>query len=526
MARRPRELPSTLAEAFGVLRSDYAAAKTSRFRRTRNVPVMGAPGDYHYRSESDYLRIMEYARDMDRNDVIVGATVDTAVLNTLQGGFQLDPATGDDVLDAALWARWDAWASDAERCDLAGEHAFHDLEGLAFRNMLIDGDHWALPNADTGALQMVEAHRVRTPTGTTRNVVNGVLLDDRRRRVEVWFTKQDVDPLRPVRLVAEIQPIPVRDRDGHRQVFQVYHPKRVSQTRGVSALAPIFDHLGMFEDINFAKLVQQQIVSCFAIFRQREMGIGDGATDLVTGAGSTETMSDGRSRTLEGIAPGMVVTGDPGERLEGFSPNIPNAEFFEHMKLILTLIGINLGLPLVLVMKDASETNFSGWRGAVDQARMGFRNNQQALARRFHRPVYHWKVREWALEDRALARRLAEDPENTLRHKWNFPTWPYIEPLKDASADLLRMRNALSSPRRIQAERGRDWEEVAEEIVQDNVYAIRLAKAAATELNAEFPDEPVHWREVLSLPTPDGVTVAVGGGSGDGGGRPDDTEGA
>jgi len=129
---------------------------------------------------------------------------------------------------------------------------------------------------------------------------------------------------------------------------------------------------------DWQKLVQQQVVSCFAIFRERSID-NDSEEDVATGELSTEQLADGTSRTLEGIAPGMELTGRPGEKLQGFSPNVPNAEFFQHVRLILTLVGVNLGLPLCIVMLDGSETNFSGWRGALDQAKMGFRHNQRWL---------------------------------------------------------------------------------------------------------------------------------------------------
>jgi len=84
MRRAPIQNP-TLAETFDEIRADYAAAKSSRFRRHRSgVPTSGAHADYHYRSESDYLRLMEWARDFDRNDVLVGSLLDRCCHNTVQ----------------------------------------------------------------------------------------------------------------------------------------------------------------------------------------------------------------------------------------------------------------------------------------------------------------------------------------------------------------------------------------------------------------------------------------------------------
>lgn len=491
------------------LRADYTAARASRYRRRRNVPGGGSGADYHYRSEGDYLRVLEYARDMDRNDCIVGQTVDRAVVNAIQQGFTPDPQTGDETLNKDLLARWYGWADDADECDLAGEMCFYDFEQLVYRASLVDGDTFPLPTT-AGALQVIEGHRCRTPSGTKKNVVHGVRLDEFRRRVEYWFTRDDVDPTQSVKRVGDVYTVPARDDEGRRQVFHVFNPKRISQTRGVSALAPVFDVLGMFEDINFAKLVQQQTVSAFAVFRQRASDFAGGMPGA-TGEEETTSLGDsgGNSMTTMGVRPGEIIYGQPGEELKGFSPNVPNAEFFEHVKLILTLIGVNLGLPLALVTLDASQTNFSGWRGAVDQARMGFKRNQKWLIAKFHRPVWRWKVGQWAAEDPAL--RAAGERIDIYAHRWKEPRWPYIQPLDDAGAQLLRVRNALTSPRRIQAEQGADWDEVADELVADNAAAIRKAKTVAQEINDEFDDgQPVHWRELISLPAPEGLIVNLG----------------
>jgi lambda family phage portal protein len=501
----------TLNESFAELRSDYNAARSSRFRRRRTgVSPMGSGADYHYRSEADYLRMMEQARDMDRNDAIAGPVLDRAKLNAIQDGFTLDVDTGDEVLDEELAARWQAWCEDPDECDLAGEFTFYDLEQLIYRSALLDGDCFVLPQKE-GSLQVVEAHRCRTPKRTERNVVHGVLLDANRRRKQYWFTKDDIDPLAPLVKVSDIVAYEARSRDGQKQVLHVADPRRLTQTRGITAFAPIFDALAMIEDINFAKLVQQQVVSCFAIFRQLEIDFKGSAREQRGPVDSTSTHADGASRRLEGIGPGMEIVGRPGEKLQGFSPAVPNAEYFDHVKLILTLVGVNLGLPLILVTLDASETNFSGWRGAFDQAKLGFRRNQKWLVSRFHRPVYRWKVRQWGADDPAIAAAAERDGIDIFGHRWNSPTWPYIEPLSDSQANLLRERSGQISPRRLQGESGREFKQIAKETVDDNAYRIGLAIEAANKLNAGNSDkeQKVHWRELVSLPTPEGVQIAL-----------------
>lgn len=511
MSRRRDNPVGNLIQSFADIRSDYSATRPSKFRRNRTgLPAMGSGADYHLRNDTSWLKALEYARDLDRNDSVIGPMLDRATDSTIQDGIDPDPMTGDEKLDAELLARWYDWSEDPEQCDITGEQSFDSMEWNLFRQgFLVDGDMVALLTRE-GKLQLVEAHRIRKPSNTKQNVVNGVLLDGNRRRLEYWITKEDINPNAPLKNVADVIKVPVRDAEGERVLCHVYHPKRITQTRGVSALWPMLDAAGMFEDINFAAMIKQQISACFAVFHEQALGI-DAPGDTQIGDRSTETMGGGGTRTLESITPGMRIIGKPGEKLSGFSPNVPGTDFFPHMKLILTQLSINLGLPLCVAMLDASETNFSGFRGAVDQARLGFRRNQRAIRDKFHRPVYLWKIRDWMQEDGALRRAAERKKIDIYSHNWKFPSWPYIDPYKDATADTVRLKGSHISPRRMQAERGREWRETANEFVEDCALAITLAKQKAAELNQLFPDDPVpvQWRDLINLPTGDGITLKL-----------------
>lgn len=522
MAFRLRQELSSTAEAFEGARSDYNAARSSRFRRRRTgVSASGSGADYHYRSESDYLRVLEQARDMDRNDSVIGQAITRATTNAIQDGITVDPQTGDDELDDRLEAKWNEWAGDPAQCDIQQERDFHQLEHAALRATFADGDIVALGIRDSrttpsGPLQMIEAHRLRTPTQAMRadsdiNLVHGFELDQRRRRVAVRITRDDIDPLSALGRLDQTQRFPIRDADGRRQIFHVYDPKRVTQTRGVSALAPVFDDAGMFEDINFAKMVQGQVVSCIAILRTRGATWQAPAGSEQRGTRTTETRGDGTQRIVEGIAPGMEVFGEPGETLNGFSPNVPNPEYFEHARLMLTLIGINLGLPLILLLLDGSETNFSGWRGALDQAKLGFRHNQKWLVSRFHRPIYTWKVKQWLDRDVALARLAQREGVNVFGHAWKTPGWPYIEPMKDAMADDLRTTRNLISQRRRFAERGLDFFQVGREIIEDRAFLIKTAWEQKELLQKACPGLEIDFRELAYGHATAGITYSYGG---------------
>lgn len=499
--------PRNIAKIFDAIRADYDATKQSRFiRRRAGVAPQGGNADYHFRTEVKYYDLIEQARDMDRNDGLVGTLADRRVDNIVQQGFSLDTKTGDKVLDEELWNRWQTFANDPELCDIAGELCFHEIERLACRAESIDGDIVVVGTED-GPLQTIEAHAIQTST-KIENTFLGVTRNQYGRR-EQYHVRYDLNEFGNK---SESQPIDVRNDEGIRQLFHVYNPKRVNATRGVTQLAPVFSLSGMLEDINFAKLVQQQIVSCFAIFRKLAAGTQDlPSVDGIYGEPSTENIPpNGGTRQLEGIAPGMEIVGRAGEELTGFSPAVPNSEYFQQVRLILQIIGVNFGLPLCLVLMDGSETNFSGWRGAVDEARKGFVADQENLVRRLHKPVYQWWLNREISLDNSLKKASRRDGIVIDGHKWNLPTWSYIEPVADAEGDLKQLQGALTSPRRMHAARGKDWETISDEIIEDNSYAIERAQKQADKINEAFPNGPMlTWRDFIPLPMQVGATIAM-----------------
>lgn len=500
-----RAKPIGITRAFQDMRADYDAAKASRFvRRLSGVNPMGSGADYHYRNESDYLKLMERARDLDRNDPIIPQVVTRIVGEIIQDGINPDPQTGDPAIDADQKARWRAWADNPVACHSAHKLPFNTgIEELGLRSIIVDGDVMFLPLV-TGELEPVEAHRCRTPNGTKQNVVNGILQDGNRKNLEYWFTRDDIDPLASLQFVRDMQRYPATDAEGNPSVFHCYLPKRFSQTRGVTAFAPIMDFAGMHGDIQFATLVKQQVAACFAILRSRQLGFegGEGGAGSLGGETTTEALSTGQTRTIQGMSPGLFVEGAPGELLSGFSPNIPSPEYVQHITMILMILAVNLGVPRSMLLLDSSNTNFSGMRGEVGQARGGFRRIRRAYIAQLHRPTYLWKTRQWAMTDAALRNASKRSDVDIFAHRWNAPEWDYIEPLNDAKADTERLDNWLSSPRRIHAEGGREWEEVFPEIIEDRTAIITAAIIAADAINGKYPKAEVNWREVAGLDRP------------------------
>ncbi len=161
-------------------------------------------------------------------------------------------------------------------------------------------------------------------------------------------------------------------------------------------------------------------------------------------------------------------------------PTLPGLQFFEHSNMLLGILAVNLDLPLCVFLLDASETSYSGFRGAIDQARQRWREIQSWMMGSFHRPVYEWKVRQWAVTDSAL--RKAVERADELR--------------ASLVAAARWCRHALRRRPRLTASNG--WK-AAVRSVGNGISRIRIPWCGILSL----PEETVHFQAV-----PHGATEA------------------
>jgi capsid protein len=513
------ELPSAFAQAYQDYRSDWAIGGTGPYLPSpRGVQLMGGGADYHYRDETKFFRAIERAREYDRNNMIVGQAINRLTANLVQDGFTVDPSTGDTGIDTELKDDWYNWCADPSRCDSEGERTFYDFELLTQRTIPVDGDTFCITGPD-GRLQFIEAHRCRRPTRSkSKNCIHGVNLNARTaRRISYFFAKEDVDPFSTL-LLKDIEEVPARDAAGEKQVLHLYDANRFSQRRGVTVFAPVALPIHYHDDIQFANLVAAQVQSCYAILEQQLQGVGTGlptphtAPPAATGATTTEIVDDGTTRTRQGMAPGMRVRAQEGWGLTGFAPTIPGPMYREHTLLILTIIAVNLDLPVQVLLLDASQTNFSGWRGAIDQARIRYRVIQRRRIDGFYSPVWRWRVRQKLAKDAQLRAAQKRSGINLFAHTWHPPTWSYIEPEKDIKANALELATKQTSARRQRARQGEDFDDVVPEMADDAGKVVEAFERKAQELNKKLnlaKDREITRDELLRVFTAQGVTVSA-----------------
>lgn len=467
-----------------------ASDPNNRFMRYR--VGLGGSGD----AGMQYVRlwyVRETSRHMAQNDDLIGQAYMRLADNIVQdSGFRLVSQTGEINLDADIEAMSAEWGADPSQCDYFGERTWAQMQWIVQYQTEQDGEIFGLP-IDNGTVQLIEAERCLTYEGQNRDNYLGLEFTEDGRIVAYNFTQKPLGPFQ-THQAGPTDRYARWDADGLLNVYHIHDNRRVTQHRGLPWLTAAMIKCGMLDDLQFAMLVKAQSCAAHAAVIERTENVMGKAPNLGQRATTTTPASDGTPVNVpsDALKYGSTIALPYGFKLSGFTPSVPNAEFMQHVRETQRQIGANLSMPIEMILLDASSTNYSGWRGAMDQARMSFRRWQNQLSCQLLQPQHKFNVRRWAPRLGAVAQALLKTGD-LYSHKWVPPAWPYVNPLDDANAGKVLMESGQASPRGLASARGDNYDEIIDETIEDRSNAILKAieKAEAIESKTGWVVDPM-----------------------------------
>ena len=196
-------------------------------------------------------------------------------------------------------------------------------------------------------------------------------------------------------------------------------------------------------------------------------------------------------------APGeQVQTSDPADSGQTYEP-------FQYRTLL--QVSAALGVPYAYLSNDMIKANYSNARLAL----LEFRRRTEA----YQHAVMVWQLcrRVWArwMDTAVLAGVLAIHGYETNRRghqacAWLPPKWDWVDPLKDAKAEIEQIAAGLKSRTQALAERGYDAEQVDAEIAADQARERALGLSFSSL--APAPDASTATEEEAATHQSDGTT--------------------
>ena len=316
--------------------------------------------------------------------------------------------------------------ADSTECDIENTLNFYQQQGLVLRSGLESGDCFTLlPDGERTStqpyalrLQVLEADRVGNPRGAadTARIAGGIRTDDSGAPQAAFIFDQHPGGWLPgsnATLYAG-EWCDFVGPSGRRRLLHHYRKLRPCMPRGVPYLAPIIDAIKQISRYTEAEIMAAVITSYLTVFIETP---GGGSAPVFDG---TATGAGAPGQEI-GLGMGAVVGLAPGEKPHMVNPGRPNPNFEPFVLGIITQIGMALGIPRELLIKQFN-SSYSASKAALLDAWVYFRGVRQWLALSFCQPIYETWMAEAVAIGRIKAPGFFSDP--LLRWAYTRAAWP------------------------------------------------------------------------------------------------------
>ncbi len=204
---------------------------------------------------------------------------------------------------------FDAWASH-KSASIDGTLNFYELQVLAFKSVLLDGDCFVIFGEDDGVrgrlspstrlqVGLIEGERVAEPSIKPSGVIidEGVELDEMGRPVAYYIANRNPESTLINQPMLEFKRVPIYDEvTGERNILHLFNPERIGQRRGVPFLAPVIETLKQLSRYTDAELMAAVVSGMYSVFfehPERESGqVGEESYASEEGLGGLEGLEN------------------------------------------------------------------------------------------------------------------------------------------------------------------------------------------------------------------------------------------
>jgi lambda family phage portal protein len=452
-------------QALEEQRRNYDAARRDRLGAGWNPTTSPFPEDIDRPSRQS---MRARARDLERNSDMCRGVIGAIERNVIGSGISPQPMIqtprGRDMWKwndriKELWKEW----TRAEHCDVSGTLTFYELERMCVTRRVVDGEVLVALSLDPSArfplkIQLVEtdllAEEVLNHNGN--NVYGGVEVNSFMRPLAYHVRP---DPAKPDK---------IRVDAGRMRLL--FYKSRPLQVRGVTEFASVMERVRDISEYISAELTAARVAACLAGFVVTEVP----KSVSIGRPGASVEKKDGSPVAVESIESGTMNYLQPGEDVRFTQPGRPNLNAGAFVNLIQRLIGVGLGMSYELIGRDLSQTNYSSARQGHLEDRRTFRAWQEYVVANVCQPVYEAFVDSCVLAGLLPIPNYQQRREAYLKCRWITPGWPWIDPLKEASAAEKQIGFGLATYAEVCGSQGKEWEEVFEQRKREQEYADEL----------------------------------------------------
>ncbi len=398
-------------------------------------------------------QVRRRVRQLVRDFPYFGRAIDVLTALTVGQGYilQSNALPGEERSREVRTVIEDAFKRWQDEADIAGKLSFPEICQLAKRQELETGEYFLIKRQAKDSkrylsfcLQAIEADRLTsngTPTDRANEIDQGVEFNPETGQVLAYWFETDT---RPMRVSAS-------------EVIHGYVMQRPGQLRGISPFAP-----GVLAALELGQYLAAEI---------------EGAKMAAKYLAFIETPDLAGFQDLRGVTPGTTPRNEylenavleylrPGEKINLASHNRPGNNFDPFVRLVLRMLSVTTGVPYEMLSGDYSGVNYSTMRVCRNDLNQILKIHHGRMIEHLCTPIFREVLRQAVLAGRLNLPGYWADPSKYSKAKWVPPGMESIDPLKESKAHVDQLNSLLRSPQEIAAARGRDYEELLDEILE------------------------------------------------------------
>lgn len=323
-------------------------------------------------------------------------------------------------------------------------------------------------------VELIEAQRIRTPVELLKDsdVRHGVKYSSDGRILGYWVKNYDaVDSYSDSKNHYTFYPRIRRSKDGVArvvtQLFKAPLNSRPQMSRQYPIVTPILPLIKFLDDYLEAVIIGARVAACFAAFVVSGNPARAWNSFTTDSDGNVEDPqdSDDTPRRVHKLFPGMVHYLRHNEDIRFASPNRPNDNVDAFLLRIYKTIAMYLRIPYPILFLDLVDVNYSSWRGGANESKKMIQRWRKSLDE-----IVTWVMRTVLLE--ASINGLIRGDINKITVAMRWPVYGILDAEKEARANKIELENGTTSPQRICDEQGVVYEEVQQELLEDQLNAV------------------------------------------------------
>ena len=419
----------------------------------------------------DVLR--QRSRDAYMGVPVASAALKTLRTNVVAGGLMPSPQIDAEylkltneqaeALQAQILREFSLWA-DTKTADCDRVDNFYQLQQLAFLSYLMNGDAFALlPVKEQEGqpyslrVRLIEADRVCSPDSYDRlvpcevqgrkvySIVQGVETDEDGMVIAYWIcNRHPLSSLVNQAGAVKWTRVEAYGSSGRPNVLHIMNRERAGQRRGVPILAPVLEALKQLGRYTEAEITAAVISAMFTVF-VKNTTVQNGTP--IGEAIPPEQLIDSHDPGSIEIAPGAIVSLNPGEDVEFANPTHPNSAYDAFFDTMVKEISSALEIPIEVLEKQFTRS-FSSARGALNEFWRTCGMMRDWFSDDFCQPVYEAWFAEAVARGRIQAPGFFSDPAIRKAYTecmWNGPSRTAMNPSQEVEAAIKRVDAGFST---------------------------------------------------------------------------------